>query len=688
MICFVRVLIAIFAIQAAVESLLAQEIRKDAYGDPLPVGAVARLGTIRLARDKAVKDVCFVDSEQQVAVACGEPAVLLYHADDYAPSRRLLHPGDAFRLEYSAHGELAVSCAGRQRKNVTVDSDKTEHASSVVVWARDLKTLIQVIDCQGVRAAEIAWSPNGELLLIAAHQEKTISIWSRKEGRTVAEVRCPGHVQRFAWSPDGERFAASNWTGTRTSSVIVWSRNGVEEQQIVLDRHFPLSVAFCASEPRLAIGTASPTNQANESPILLWNLTRREIAAHLSGHSQSVLSLQLSADGKSLWSSSSDGTIRNWSLEFLREDKQIKATTGAVFHRMRFAERNSTLLATHTLLGASIVQVWDVGADPPYLRWKPDSHDGPVRGIGFSSDCSRLLTLGADGKVVAWDWKACSALQSWDVNGVQQAAFIDRDKAVVIATRNAIQLRNVISGKLIAPQIAGSGDVLTSFALSEVSGRMAIGERTQYSPNDSRPDEGAIAILDTSSLRYVARIPCDEVDVLSYSADGKYLANWGTEPPWRFKDESPARGRSRAFVATWGTEEFKLRSRVETPGLVCEGVAFSADASKLWLVGRSRNPLSSWNFGQAIATSQLLESLTEHPNAVCLTEKWMAIARMPSSIAVVDLAGGGTFQIPASPTERCSICISPDGRYVAQASLSGVTLVWDVASSNPMKFDE
>jgi hypothetical protein len=71
-----RVLLAVVLAAVGATPALADEPRRDLYGDPLPPGAVARIGTVRLRTPGEIS-----------RVALNSNGTLLVTSDDYAPLR-------------------------------------------------------------------------------------------------------------------------------------------------------------------------------------------------------------------------------------------------------------------------------------------------------------------------------------------------------------------------------------------------------------------------------------------------------------------------------------------------------------------------------------------------------------------------------------------------------------------------
>jgi len=193
----------------------------------------------------------------------------------------------------------------------------------------------------------VAFSPDGNTIA-AAGDGKVISLWALPSGKFIGSMQgTAGEINRIRFSPDGHLLAG----GGDDSVVYLWNVSD-QSQAAVLKGNTGniLSVAFSADGNHLATadnkgviclwdvgtGTLSPTKVLSASDgqaindvlytpdgnyviaasadknIGVWDASSGTQVNTLIGHSDAVLSLSISHDGKLLVSSSKDGTIRLW----------------------------------------------------------------------------------------------------------------------------------------------------------------------------------------------------------------------------------------------------------------------------------------------------------------------------------------------------------------------------------------
>ena len=115
--------------------------------------------------------------------------------------------------------------------------------------------------------ARIAFSPNENLLAVAAAVDPKISIWRLDRSKRIAEFPAARDIQAIAISPDGKVLAAAEV----------------------------------------------------ENAVSLWELPSGSPLAVLRGHAGRVGSIAFSPDGSTLASASDDGTVRLWNVPGQRE---------------------------------------------------------------------------------------------------------------------------------------------------------------------------------------------------------------------------------------------------------------------------------------------------------------------------------------------------------------------------------
>ena len=118
-----------------------------------------------------------------------------------------------------------------------------------------------------------------------------------------------GEISYLIFSPDGSKIASSSWDG----STRLWD---IETGELVKTLSAPASVHFNLSCRALLFTDDGNLLGINEEFdfIHIWNVNTGQYKQMLMGHASHLLCFSVSGDGKTLASSSADGTVMLWDL--------------------------------------------------------------------------------------------------------------------------------------------------------------------------------------------------------------------------------------------------------------------------------------------------------------------------------------------------------------------------------------
>jgi WD40 repeat protein len=622
--------------------------RLDAAGDPLPDGALARVGTRRLHHSGAVTNVVFAPDGKSLASSGNDGLVRLWEtATGKEIGRFEAYTGDslgyAHALAFSPDGKTLLGGGGdgaARLWDVAAGKERLvllglgERVVGAACFAPDGKTVaVFGFDCvarirdaatgKELRSFPAAWagtstspvmalSPDGKALALVRPDEalRLVDPATGEEVKTL--LGDSSRMTSLAFSPDGKALA----TGWADGLVRVWDvATGRELRQLPGHEGAVISVQF-SLDGRL-IATADRDNA-----VCLWDAaTGKEL--HRC-HTAWLSAAALSPDGRVLASASWDGTLRLWDVA---TGKELPQSAGQRPVACAALSPDGKLLATgHRGDG---VCLWDASTGKP-LRPLPE-FDGPVTRVTFSPD-GRLLAAGRPGGGLAL-WEAASGKKRFEVEGDKRSGWwwhreppllaFTPDNRTLAAARgvpgDAVDFYDAATGKLLSSSpLADPADpnarpwCLPPAALSPDRRAILAARGTRYPrPTDGPPEGGALRLHRSATGKELRQLleASDErrVTDVAFAPDGHAMAavtSDGTAWVW----ETATGGERRRWQIDTPGEPGKWPAHlVRADWGVAPLVAFSPDG-RLLATSKAGGEVRVWH----LATGKELHSFKGH----------------------------------------------------------------------------
>jgi RNA polymerase sigma factor (sigma-70 family) len=244
----------------------------DLYGDPLPAGAIARLGTSRLQHDGKVNALAYSPDNKWLASTGADAVIRLWDAETGKAGLELRgHQGAIHCLAFVPTGE------GKPAEIlVSAGFDKT-----IRFW--DLKTgqeLVHVINHPEAPTA-VAVSPDGKFLASAGNRESHIFLWKVEDGKEVRRWKAhQGGVTSLAFAADGKNLASAGmaqreWPPAKPDeasddyAVAVWEiETGLVRHTFARNASVAWAVALSPDGKILAV---SSFDKMKGRSVILWD---------------------------------------------------------------------------------------------------------------------------------------------------------------------------------------------------------------------------------------------------------------------------------------------------------------------------------------------------------------------------------------------------------------------------------
>jgi RNA polymerase sigma factor (sigma-70 family) len=603
----------------------------DLHGDPLPPGAVARLGTVRLRHASSVQSIAFAPAGNLLASA-GDDAVRLWDIATGREVRRL--PQRADRVAFSPDGRLLAT--GGHDGPVRLWDAATARPLRRLEWGEDTYAL--------------AFSPDGKAIA-SGGRAGSLFLDDVATGKRLRQWRVPGRLASVAFSPDGRRLA----TATTGGLVQVWELATQAEAPQFRGQKLPgIHVAFSPDGRLLA---AAPVSGG----FGLWEVaTGKAVHREAGGYGEVVFS----PSGRTL-AAPDLGAVRLWEAATGKPVAALPWRHPPPAH-VRFSPDGKYLAASGG--GGPAITIWELSTGKEVSPLP--AHRDPIRAVAFAPDGRTLAAVEADGRTLAAveaGGEGTGALTLWR-----------------LATRQGLRRLPGPAGHGPAVLfVAGGREVLAGPGVDGAVGRWEVGTGKQlpFVPRLAQaharalavsPDGQALAVsasdrsvnlydAGSGQQRGALRLTAGEGYVLALSPGGRLLAY--------------ADGAGSAVLAD--TASGKTLHRFRHEALLA--LAFSRDG-RLLATGGS-GPVRLWQ----VATGQELPSLPGHGDpgqttAVAFSPdgRGLASSGYDGTVRVWELATRGQ-RLLFRPQQRVfCLAYSGDGSLLASGNFDTTVLLWDL----------
>jgi WD40 repeat protein len=659
---------------AAADAGQNQPVAKDQFGDPLPPGAVARIGTIRWRHESHVLFAAVLPGGKTVLTADN----LSIRVWDFPSGKELRRIG-----ERGAESRTIVHAA------LTPDG----------------KTL-------ATYAVERA----------AGKSHTTIHLWDVLTGKEVRALE-PENVslQGLSFSANGEMLAAIGNGGV----VHVW--DWVPGKQV---RKFGDREPFSARSTQLRYGPDGQTLATlSASGLKLWNAASTAELWSIAPDSGSFVACAFSDDGKTLAVASAAGVIALLEAATGKEQRTFYAV-GLSADELLFS-KDSTKLYAHSAI-PGILQEWSVADGKALRKIATGPNPSATTALSLSADGKTLARVGSRNAPQFIDLvagKETAAFGALDTPAFKMQFTLDGKSVLTLDRNGAIRRADALTGKdlgcitlsdQVAYGLSHDGQVFAVrsqaapglITLTDAPGGRALGEigvdratlPLIFSPDNkvlAMRSSSAIELYEVPSAKPLQIMPVQTATKSPFSGDDDFGGGFGGGG----KAKKGKGIGGNALPPGKGIGKFKgpkdgLDGLPVSPGVTADTMIFSPDGKTL--VGYyGRRVLGVWNTTTGLRTGSL--TLTDgvelvRGGAFSPDGRYVAVDAGDGIVTLFELLTGqpcrtygkkapSTADWTASLTYGKSgphVAFSTDGKLLVHAGLDDLVHVWDVATAQEL----
>jgi RNA polymerase sigma factor (sigma-70 family) len=645
--------------------------RQDLHGDPLPDGAVQRLGTVQLRAGGATLALR-PDGQTLVGLRGGRVLTFWDVQSGKVKETRELPTRSDWGSVLSADGRVVA-------------------ADDIEIWDVESGKRVQKLPARE-RIESKAFSRDGKYLAAVLGRNKyTVRVWDLATGKETfsKEIQSEGSNEFVAFTPDGKRLVAA--FASADVGTFCWDlTTGEQLWQNKKVGFFHLTPAFSADGTKI-LNTTQPLDVATGKTLLDEKLPTLE-------YGNQVLALP---DGRTLLVTGPDGVLV-WDME---RGKEVRRLAGAG-EEIVLAPDGKTLISNNGAL-----QRWNLETGKALYADNFDAgHVQEVQAVVFSADGKRLASSAADGSVRSWDLATGRPIHVWPAHEARRPRWMKAGAHCLELTADGRWIASAGTDERIRVWDTESGKAVATISLPEAIPNEH--DRAIYHLRLSADAKTITAIFGAGGFSYSTGQPLVE--------HTDWQATWNL-PGGNLRDKLPLKALASRFSGFSRDARLVVRhgKAVKLPSLTeiaLEGAdnqggmsayAISPDGSLVAAdFAEVKNNVSRFS------EVRIWETATGKAVAHLKTKSWSGELQFhPSNryLAINDLDGLHVWDIAVAPAKKVAtrklperiratttpgtysscFAFSPDGTALATGHTDGTILIWklDLPQPQPAKLD-
>ena len=377
----------------------------------------------------------------------------------------------------------------------------------------------------------------------------------------------------------------------------------------------------------------------------------------LEGHSDAVLGVAVTLDGKRVVSASEDKTLKVWDLETGRALRTLKGHTDEVTGVAVTPDGKRAISRSDD----DTLKVWDLESGRALRTLK--GHVDRVRGVAVTPDGKQAVSASEDTTLKVWDLESGRALRTLKghvdtVTGV--AVTPDGTRAVSASDDNTLKVWDLKSGRALHT-LKGHVDTVRGVAVTP-DGKRAV----------SASDDNTLKVWDLESGRALRTLKghVDEVFGVAATPDGKRAVSASNDDT----------------LKVWDLESGCALQTLQGHVATVYGLAVTPDGKRLVSASGDKT-LKVWDLVSASAP-RMLDGHMDWVTGVAVTPdgKRAVSASEDTTLKVWDLESGRALRTLKGHVDTVTgVAVTPDGKRAVSASEDSTLKVWDLKSGRALR---
>jgi WD40 repeat protein len=606
-------------------------LRSDLFGDPLPQGALVRMGSVRFARGDSI-----------------------YERPVFAPDLKTF----ATVSNYSPYGGGRVVClwdAASGKELWHIEDPEVEYFR---VFFLNSANLVGTI---GSLRNPVPWRKNGFV----------VRYWDAVDGK-----RAPDQLQPFddplaAWSGVSSLSSDENWLATAWQQpLVVTVRDRNTNKQLAQWKGNGDRVSCLAFAPDgMTLGICE------RNAIYFWQWKSDRQATRIGGLPEDAQSLRFSPDGRLAAASIYTEGLRVWETKGWSEVMRING----VSYDFRFLRDSHSLVALETGV------IWDVDSGKKKGQFEDGAH---IRALEFSKD-GRSATGYALGRVRHWDVDTGRDRSTPELTVPRlmfhQIGFLPGGKRLVSASPDgAVRVWDATTGKellVLAP--ADTWDNRRTFLRAAPDGTVVLarGDRLSFFKGDHKLEEHKLQEVPEEGLTSLNLSPDGKILILATGGTAKHRVEiWSVGTRKMVASFIPPKGTGLEALGV--SSDMRIAAAVDRTVSLLNPSGTAIQKLDERPTAPRRDMTIRGGDDEGVSYFHGIQALTFAPEGDVLAS-W---GHPGGGLKLLDVFVGKPLRVLVSPPRDTghyqlrNAVFSPNGQMLAAESESGVVEVWEVSS--------